>query len=1538
MMNKRNKILLISFLVVVSVGFIIFGVTLGVFAANNDVAIKNIKMTGIDTGTSGFDDSDGLDYNDSNSYSVIEGYTPGKDNNSKNRIVRSFDELTYHFNFEITGKNPGNDFEERKVNIKITIPEDVAKYVAFDKDSKGGESSRVFTFDGIDTYGSFSKDITIYVLGAPNGTLIKPKFEIQESTNTDPNYVVTLGNVSGDTYNYEYDSESDEKYSTVSNMSGFINYMPTAVSSSTANIEAILSSPTEEFQRATYNNVVGRYLTSVLKLYMSGNEKTGIKGLAAPKDSSLEIPITITNDGGTLAFEDGWTRTYGPDATGDIAAMVFESPYSVSSVESAKKTKFPGNVTLTQKDENNYVLNISDFNLTYKSATINANNTSIPSNYNYIGSYAISVFSGRTKEDGKNDINVRMAVSPSTFIDTNENTVNIKTSESVLTNKYYEVIDYSLIGEFFDMGGNKLSPESNGKGATSKGSNLVYKTTFNYKKTLSDQGLKEIIKVDPNAFRVMQYGDKDINITVESPDGSQLSQDDFEVKFISGDYNNANYVAKNYDDSSLDSRLNSEDTESIKNACATVNKNLSNYSVDQVMNLYGGPCIDANSDFEGSFNKISEAKVDDSEIPITKIVIQTKDGVKLPDSTIVTVEVGLRVRNVSDLTQSYQITALATSSDYDSNVSYYAPRITSDNNSITSPDNYMKTVYAGNDVSSIDTDSPWGDSIKIVNFTSRQTITVTNKNTDGTVKVHYNANKGETINYNVKTNITDDNQNVGADDVWYINNLKIYVKIPKELTYIPDKKLGNPEVSEDGGVTTLVYTMPYTKPNMKISDINFKATVKPNIKGSGVPVTVTSTVVAININNETDTSYFGSLSDSFTIYATGIQNVIVSQKVGSAGSVVEKNSEFSYLLGGYNNTGNNVDNYSIVDILPSSGDKNGSTFEGSYKVKVTLPNSMSKAKVYCSTSPYNTLENEVFNKNNEFNECNIVDEYVDATAIKITGISINADSYMDDIVLSIKPENNNYSDKYINSFVGASETYSQNESNMLETRVVSRNISGMSFVDINENGIKDEGETPIPDMPVTLYKLDNDNNLSKVADSITDENGKYKFKDLEVGRYKIRLDYNSELYDLTLRYATEDVSIDSDAYKISEGLLEISNKRTPDESDGIKVTRDIESVENMDIGLISRKSFGFDISKYITKIDLNYNDIQNTYNYDNQNKVVLSVKNSLRATARVYYGIKIENTSTKAGYVKVINESIPEGLNFNEFDEYNSGWFYQNGELKNVSLENDLINPGETRYLKIVLDMPRQETAKTFINTVTLLDIEEYQPEPLAEDTNAESNLYEVGEELTYAGINWHVVDTENSDDEQILTLLADSGTISSKMGHTSSKDDIYKWSDSLINKYINGDFINKNTLNLPILRDNEVCDDASGLYVASYGGSLSKEGICQSGKFNSYKVRLLTENEYNNLLSKNSEDLSWLYGDSDFWLMNSVFVTQEHNPYGEITDLTNVKNLAKFVSKSSTSVLNGYSSSSKNSWVYSNTKKEVRPVITISNKNIIPE
>ena len=1522
--NKKFIYLCLAIIGLVIVSFLIYNFVGSADTNADKVKIDKIKLTAIDTGTAGFT-NDGFDYNDSTSYTKVTGYTAGNDNNDKNRIVRSFDTLKYHFNFSIGGKNDNNDYEERTVNIKVNLPDSIARYVSFDPNTPAGETTHTYSFEGIDTYGMFDKEITLYVLGAPNGTEINPSFEIQESTNTDSNYLVTLGNISGSTYNYDYDSSSNS-YSTTSTTQGFVNYMPTIVSSKTANVRFKLLNQENEGQKATYDNKIGRYLTYVLGMEIVGDETSGIKGNTMPNKDDITFNISSVQNGNVTQglLNNDWAKLYSNVSTFSIDPVVVALPYSADYSDTNKKTRNPGNITLTDTS-----VKVDGYDITYNSASVNADDSRIPNSEYIFGTYAITVFSERKSEDVRNDITNTLTISNINIKDVAGTSLNVPDVSASITNKYYENVDYTLNTEILDEGYNKLA-EERGEGAVSKGTTNILRATFNYKKTLSEQGLKEIIKIDTNAYRFVPINDKDITIKIETNEETSLTENDFEVKFVSG-----NYKSSNYSVSTLDSRLNSED---LALAQATCPSDISSYSNDQIMNLYGGPCIKANDGVEEEYENLISAKtIDNKEVPISKIIVQTKNGVKLPDNAKIIVEVGVRVRNVSDITQTYQMAVVASSSDNDDVLTYYAPRITNDENSITNPNNYKKTVYEGSNIASKDTDSTWAESLKIVNFTSRQVITVTNKNTDGSMKVNYNANSGTTINYNIKTIINDNNEQVGADDVWYINKLKVYVTLPKELTYVPDKALGTPEViNNDDGSTILVYTLPYTKPNMKISDINFNATLKPTIRGSKVEVEVTSRAQAININNEVDTSYFKLLTASMKIYATGMENVIVSQKIGPEGSVIEKNGEFSYLLGAYNNTGSDVENYTILNILPSNNDRNGSKFSGSYKVKVSIPSTLGRAKVYCSTQEYSKLTNEVMDSNNDFEECDVTEGYVDATAIKIEKIDINANAQMDDIRVFIKTSGNTYEDKYINSFVGGSVTYSQNESNKVETRVISRNISGSVFEDVNEDGIKDSGDKYLKNIPVTLYKLDTENNLTKIDDTTTDDNGHYKFKNLDVGRYKVRANYNKDNYDLTLRYATQDTAVDSDAYKIEEGIVEISNKRTPEESDGIRLTRDYESANNMDIGLILRKSFGFTIDKFITKVDLTYNNTLETHEYLNQKIVKEDVRRSLNTYAKVYYGIKIDNNSTAAGYIKLLNESIPSGAIFDENDPLNKGWFYANGQLQNISLAEDLIEPGESRYLTIALNIPPQTEYRSYVNTVTILDVEQNVPETYAEDTNADSNLYTVGEAITYAGINWHVINVEGvSETEQNITLLADSSTSNEKMGHTSSTNDTYKWSTSLINSYLNSNYPERNSLNPSILIDSVVCDDASGLPTASYGGTLKSEGTCQSNIYNTYKIRLLTENEYNKLSSLT--DKSWLYGNGDFWLQNSVFVNQGHDTYGRISDVTIVKNLAKYVSKTDTSIQTGYNSDINN-WVRSNTLKEVRPVITISNRNIISE
>lgn len=1558
--NKKNKkILMLGTLLIVLLGvsFIIYTVT-GANTGDNRIRISYAKMTSIKTGAGNFN-NDGLDYNTggsfSESYSKDSGYVAGSDSNDRNRIVRSFDTLVYNFDYLLEDKNESDDFDDRIVNVTVELTQDEAKYIAFDKNGTPGEASHTFTFEGASTYGMENASVTLYVLGAPNGTTISPKFTIKESTDQDNG--VTLGKMNDNTNNYAFE---DNRYKTTAE---FINYMPTVVSSTEGTIDLrILSTTAEESQQAMYNNQVGRYITYVIGAKLNGNGESGIKGYTMPTGNiSFDVNFVQTGNN-TPIFNENWGRLYGEYKVDDINPIYVNIPYSTShSNSSNKQIVNPGNLTVTSKGNGVYNISISDYSTLYAYPNVGADNNVIDSSDNYISSVALTTFSPRTTEDGKNDITVTLNTTGGVFTSTSGATNNIANQSVSNVNKYYENIDYSLVSGFYDSTGTtKLSIDTNlngnvmknGSGALSKGSNFVYKIDFNYNKTLSDQGLKEIVKIDDNAFRFMPFNDKDdyeIELKCGNGDCSSISKDDFEVKFVTGSFDSANYSLNDVNN------LNLSEVEkgTVASRCSSID--LSSLNVNQIQNLYGGPCIKANTGIENEYEKIVKAKTEDgSEIPITKAIIQTKEGVNLPDNITVTVKFNLRVRNVTDITQTYQATVLARTSDYDNTLYYYAPGVDGED-SVCNPDNYIKTVYQGTSIVNGDT-SLFGDSLKVVNFTSREEITVTNKNSDGTMKVNYNVMDNDTITYNVKTIIEDYNEAVGADDVWYINSLYIQIILPSDLEYIPDADLIQPlHFYEGPDYSTLEYSLPYTKPNMKIPEINFRAKIKPTLSSgsSAKPLTVTSHVYAQNINNETDTSLFGLLTGDFTIYATGLNTVIVGQEVGANGTVVEKNEQINYILKAYNNTPENISDYSIIDVLPYSGDDNGSNINGSYSVKVTMPDSLANAKVYCSKATPSSIKQEPLNENNEWEECNVTEEFTNkVTAIKIDNISINSASYMDNILVTLKPSGNKYSNVYANNFVGANKTHAATTSNTIKVKVVSRKISGRVFIDVSGNGVKDGNETYVAGIPVTLKVLRDGNETETIAETTTDKDGYYEFKDLDKGRYKLLLEYDSSKYDLTLRYATEDTSKDSDAYKVDDsGKAAISNKRIPDDPNGIRLTKDVTNVSDMDMGLIARQSFGFTMKKYITKIDLTYNGTVSTTEYDNQSSVPITVRNSWNATAKVYYGIAITNNSTKAGYVNLIQEDIPQGMIFDSSYPENQDWFEVNGVLQTNSLTEDLIQPGETRYLQISLFMPKREEAGTFLNTVSIIESTMYDPEALAEDNEYSNNdKFIIGDALTYAGVNWHVIGvTTNEDNSQNLTLLADSGTISDKKSHTNSSNETYSWGQSMIKGFINYSWSNSNTLNTPILYDQVVCDDASGLEAGSYGGTMN--GRCQSNMYTTSKVRLLTLDEYTSLTTSSLSDLSWLYGSNDFWLQNTDYISPEYletykNAYNnsfankEHTETyedvsygiqqNSVYNQAMYIGRSGSNYVNLIDNASA--------KKEVRPVITISTNNIVAE
>lgn len=1522
--NKKIAIYIAILIVLLGGSFIIYKIAK---ASINNAIISDVTMTSIETGTN-FDSQDGLVITcDGNGVNCTNTYNASQDSSKDNILVKSFDKIKYNFSFNIKdSQDEYGDIENATVNLRVILNGEDSKYVSIDGTNCNNEGLCVIR--NTSSYERTDYSVVLNVNNAPNGYEIHPtfSFEVEENPGDAP-AVLGYNETSNTRYFYSYNNGS---YSSV----GPANYMPTVVSSMNNGLTYIVHPGVNSTQATSYNGLDGRFDTYIVGLRMNDPVAGSYYG-----SDDISFRVNFTQSGtGTPISNENWIRLYGLDIVDGINPTLDNLPYSTSSVgELSKHIRKPGNVSVT-KDGNDFIVTISNYEALLDRPTLNADNSSVDGSY--IATLAITSFSPRLEEDGQNIINNTMTIKTMDGTPISSGTIQNRPSEigssEQIDPSTGEItgVDVLTASAWYDeTETTQLSLRNNGSGAVSKGTYIKYVTRFKNNKTSSNQGLKEVIKFDSYAYRVMPYDNiKDVSIKVKcgKTECQDISQDDFEISFVTGTFDYALGDKVQYELNDISNTKLSDNDKAIANQCASIN--LATLNKDQIQNLYGGPCIKATDGVETIYNNISDAHTDEnSEIPISKVIIQTKDGVTLPDKAEVIVSVKARVRSVSDLTHNYQATTMISTSDYDSRLYYYAPQI---GNAIN-PNNYIKTVYDGSDP--IEYNGFIGDSLKIVNFTLRQNITVTNKNSDGSVKTKYRTVNNETITYKIETKLNDNEMNVSADDTWYIRSVYVDVYIPRALIYIPDDDLIKPiSVTETNEYTHLKYLLitpnDKIKSNMNIKDIYFKTKLSPTLSGAPTEITVTSEPTGENINGEIDTTIRSGRSASFTIYGTGINEVIGTQAIGESGSLIEKNGTINYVLNAYNNVGDNVNDYTLIDIFPYNGDENGSKFNGNYKVKVTS-DTVNLSSIKCTKEIPTRI---TANDETIWEDCiNITNDYQDdITAIKISNININQDSYMGDIIVSIKTKDNKASDKYANRFKGWTRVSNENPSNVIEASVINRRISGHVFLDGTGAGIKDGNETYMKDIPITLYKVGNEGVLNQVAETTTNEDGYYEFSNLDKGRYKIRTKYDNSKYDLALRYATDDISKDSDAYLIdNNGTVEISDKS--ETSRGLVLYPPTNIINNMDVGLIPKSSFGFTMNKYITRIDLSNNGNVTTNNYNNLSTVSLSVINPNKYTTKVYYGISITNNSSKAGYVNLVKEDIPNGFIFDKNYPENAGWFEADGQLANSSLENTLINPGESVYLQIVLFLPARDEAGTFINTASIAEITEYNPVVPTESEYVNNNQYQIGDSLRFAGINFHVIGAVPNGSEQILTLLADSDSSKSHM----TSDGVYKWSNSLINTYINNDWILDNNINASALIPFNICDDASGLFNENASGGKVDTPVCAGGIYTTSNVRLLTETEFNNLIN-NLTDTSFLLNE-DFWLMDSVYATANDNTYdayGDLNPAYDTSNLVKYVKASNSSVLPVQGTSGFNKDINVTSNLNVRPVIRISTHNIILE
>lgn len=271
-------------------------------------------------------------------------------------------------------------------------------------------------------------------------------------------------------------------------------------------------------------------------------------------------------------------------------------------------------------------------------------------------------------------------------------------------------------------------------------------------------------------------------------------------------------------------------------------------------------------------------------------------------------------------------------------------------------------------------------------------------------------------------------------------------------------------------------------------------------------------------------------------------------------------------------------------------------------------------------------------------------------------------------------------------------------------------ISGVAWIDKNEDGKRNSNEVLLEGMTVMLVDVADSNTVKSTTK--TNNRGKYEFSNLEQNNYLVVFKYDTNKYKLT-EYQKSGVSSSLNSDALDKTIMLYGKQEKVGITDAIGLSR---SATNIDIGLIENKVCDFKIDKYINKVTVKTVKGTKEYSYSNKTlaKAEISAKEIEGATVTIEYKILITNVGEIAGTISEIKDYLPEGLNFSTAQ--NSSWNKgTNGELINASISNRKIEVGESVALTLIAtkQMTANETG-TFTNKVSIIE---------ATDVNSKNNI-----------------------------------------------------------------------------------------------------------------------------------------------------------------------------------------------------------------------
>ena len=298
-------------------------------------------------------------------------------------------------------------------------------------------------------------------------------------------------------------------------------------------------------------------------------------------------------------------------------------------------------------------------------------------------------------------------------------------------------------------------------------------------------------------------------------------------------------------------------------------------------------------------------------------------------------------------------------------------------------------------------------------------------------------------------------------------------------------------------------------------------------------------------------------------------------------------------------------------------------------------------------------------------------------------------------------------------------------------------IRGTAWIDSNANGARESDEPLLEGINVMLAnastgEIAKDKDTGAEKKTATAKDGSYVFENLENGNYIVVFYYDNQIYTLT-DYKKTGVADNLNSDVIASKVTLNGQEKMAAITDTINLNN--SSYANIDMGLVNSKKFDLKLDKYITKVTLQNKEGIKTFDYNDAKvgKVDITAKKMVGSTVIAEYKIKVTNEGNVAGYATNIVDYMPKEMNFNS--NLNSNWYAGNdGNLYSKELANQLINPGESKEITLVLTNKVSDTNSSIISNLAEI-YEEYNELGITDQDSTVKNQAQGEDDMSSADL-----------------------------------------------------------------------------------------------------------------------------------------------------------------------------------------------------------